>query len=121
MSKPAFTSVGITLIAYVLPESDDTPAFNIVMLSVVTSPSFLAAQCLQPCPSSKASCSLRKFKAFEVTPNSFSTAVSLMKRLPCPVGPLAVTMIHHGVLSPQNTVNLSEGLARPSSKAKPIL
>ena len=48
MSKPARAFVGTTLSAYVAPPSDVTPASSIVRLIVVTSPSFLAWQCLQP-------------------------------------------------------------------------
>mmetsp|Transcript_118485 Transcript_118485/g.382523 ORF Transcript_118485/g.382523 Transcript_118485/m.382523 type:complete len:218 (-) Transcript_118485:594-1247(-) len=101
-SKPASASVGMTLRHQVLPPSHETPVRSIVRFTVVTSPSFLAAPCLQPCASwpSSASCCLRYSSARSAMRRSFWGAVSLMKREPWPVGPVARTMIHHGVRSP---------------------
>ena len=46
------------------------------------------------------SCCLRNSIPFCATRISLCVAGSLMKRLPCPVGPFASTMIHHGDRSP---------------------
>mmetsp|Transcript_14330 Transcript_14330/g.39310 ORF Transcript_14330/g.39310 Transcript_14330/m.39310 type:complete len:206 (+) Transcript_14330:186-803(+) len=99
-SKPASASVGITFRHQLAPPSVDTPVRSIVRFTVVTSPSFVAMPCLQPLWPSRASCSPRKSSARCAMRRSFCGAVSRMKREPWPVGPVARTRSHQGVLSP---------------------